>query len=75
MSNVVEFAFPLISPTDQFEPSWGLTKREHYAALAMQGLLSIADFGAAHTAQRAVEMADALLAELARTGPKSGGGQ
>ena len=50
----------------------GFTKREYFAGLAMQGLLVSQDPGAAFcdgswtrvVAQKAVEYADALLAEL-----------
>lgn len=49
----------------------GLTKREHFAAVAMQGLIAswgqhdVTDFG--EIASDAVLAADALLAELERT--------
>lgn len=45
----------------------GLTKREHFAGLAMQGLLANDNDGglsASHSAMYAVEYADALLAVL-----------
>lgn len=51
----------------------GLTKREHFAGLAMQGLLSGPDEGLAQAhiipqvARLSVQYADALLAELAKT--------
>lgn len=65
---------------DGFEP--GLTKRELFAAMAMQGLLadscgngveSVVPDGhdLAHIASVAVKCADALLAELAK--PQEGG--
>lgn len=50
----------------------GLTKREHFAAMAMQGILSNLDalrfngFKTEEIAPFAVMQADALLAELAR---------
>ena len=45
----------------------GLTKREHFAAMAMQGLCSSENMRhVADEARLAVEMADALLAELER---------
>lgn len=50
----------MIDPND---PIQALTKREYFAALALQGLCSQAIFVGSH-AQRAVEMADALIAEL-----------
>ena len=47
----------------------GLTKREHFAAMAMQGLMAYPD-GAEATRQQiakaSVAAADALLAELAK---------
>ena len=43
----------------------GLTKREQFAAMAMQGILSCDNSEFSHiAAQRAVECADALLFEL-----------
>lgn len=65
---------PRCDPTDQAFPApeteWnyfasGLTIREHFAALAMQGLLSNPNHsGVAYEAIIAVEAADALIAEL-----------
>ena len=50
----------------------GLTKRELFAAMAMQGLLAIdADWIPDCVATKAARCADALLAELA----KKGGGE
>lgn len=52
------------------EPSSGITKREHFAAMFMQGLISawgqhdVTDFG--EIASDAVMAADALLKELAK---------
>ena len=51
----------------------GLTKREYFAAMAMQGLCTACDkkgvwsHDAKHAAGAAVAYADALLAELERT--------
>ncbi len=64
-----EPAFPMMfSPNDGFaEPTWteGLTRRELFAAMAMQGLLAggmhIDDFGGVAT--RAWHHADALIAK------------
>jgi hypothetical protein len=50
-----------------FKNAIGLTKREHFAGLAMQGLLA-AGFSGKYTTKYAPEHADALLAELAKTG-------
>jgi hypothetical protein len=55
-------------------PATGLTKREHFAGLAMQGLCSGCDsdgcwtHDAGITAAAAIEYADALLAELSKSG-------
>lgn len=56
---------------DNCKPSIGLTKREHFAAMAMQGLLSDSGVvggtdGIDACAQAAVWIADALLKELAK---------
>lgn len=68
-----------INPTTQSQSGVGLTKREHFAALAMQGLISSAHSSEESRdkytcnggwvypdtiAQQAVNMADALIAEL-----------
>lgn len=51
--------------------TYGLTKREYFAALAMQGLLASLtpddSFSPAELARSAVLNTDALLAELERT--------
>lgn len=60
-----ESAFPII---DGIKPEYGLTKREYFAGLAMQGILAGA-FGQGTTGQcveLSVEYADALLEELAK---------
>ena len=45
--------------------SVGLTKREYFAAIALQGLLANTDFAdGPHNAELAVNAADALIAEL-----------
>ena len=52
-----------------FVPHSGLTKREHFAALAMQGMTDFAVRGTVDSdiiAGWAVEMADALLEQLER---------
>ena len=49
----------------------GLTKRELFAAMAMQGMLSNPDWPEKNTVdypRNAVRLADALLAELAKGG-------
>jgi len=46
----------------------GLTKREHFAAMAMQGMLSSGDYGwsAEEFAMKSVRQADELLSELSK---------
>ncbi len=44
--------------------SSALTKRELFAAMAMQGLSTIVELDATNIARYAVETADALIAEL-----------
>ena len=51
---------------NQFEDNKGLTKREYFAGLAMQGMAS-SDLTYEDIAHDAVKMADALLAELDKT--------
>ncbi|MEC8917150.1 MAG: hypothetical protein VX796_05970 [Pseudomonadota bacterium] len=69
MSNGDIPAMPVKSVADY--QGLGLTKREHFAAMAMQGLIS--SFGShdvwnsSEVASDAVIFADALLAELERT--------
>ena len=52
-------------------PADGLTKREHFAAMAMQGFISDEAWsrkvGTAKLAALSVEAADALLAELEKS--------
>lgn len=49
---------------EQYEPQWGLTKREYFASMAMQGYLSNPEF--VGDMSDAVRAADALLEELAK---------
>lgn len=50
---------------------FGLTKREHFVALAMQGLLAgDSNMGYTSAAERAVKHADTLIAELNKEEPK-----
>lgn len=74
MSRADESAFP-VPATAHTPPVYGLTVREHFAALAMQALIGTSAApcltdclgGAeAHCAAGAVKMADALIAELAK---------
>ena len=64
-----ELAFPFVETREmQGESiSFGLTKREMFAAMAMQGLCSVPGlFDVRTMARDAVRCADALLAELAK---------
>lgn len=72
MSRANEPAYPV--PGLQADPDFnGLSVREHFAAMAMQGLVThhgtIGPIDLSETALRAVQMADALLAELAKERP------
>jgi hypothetical protein len=80
MSNANEPAFPQVTTTPAYtsdrelyadtSSTGGLTKREYFAGLAMQGLLadSTCDLESAEAfARMSVAMAGALLAELERT--------
>lgn len=67
MSKESKFAFP--SWPTGYEPANGLTKRELFAAMAMQGLLANPEGGDRHQeliADYAVAQADALLAKLSK---------
>ena len=72
-----EPSFPVLPPVDAAGrradsypyPDPGITKREHFAALAMQGLVTHSgsigfEHGANEIAARACELADALLERL-----------
>jgi hypothetical protein len=72
MSNGNDMAFPVVLETTRTpndSEQLGLTKREYFAAMAMQGLLATetADdsFTGTTVAKRSVAFADALLARLA----------
>ena len=52
-------------PNERF--SFGLTKREHIAAMAMAAILSKPDTTMSYAAREGVMFADELLAELERT--------
>ena len=62
MENGKEGAF---ASMNEFERQEGLTKREYFAGMAMQGMLA-SDYRG-DIAIMAVKFADALLAELRRT--------
>lgn len=70
MDNGNESAYPLTEDSPKFGPrTWlGLTKREYFAAMAMQGLCANAWWNLASSATIArwsIEHADALIAALA----------
>lgn len=56
--------FPFVDPSPELDSHRGLTKRELFAAMAMQGLAT--DEFPEGCATSAVKYADALLAELAK---------
>lgn len=66
-----ERAFPLHPGImADWQDNAGMTKREYFAGLALQGLLvtkAIEHLSAQHVAKQAVKFADALIAELAKT--------
>jgi len=59
-----EFAFP-VANTDVHYDYYGLSKREYFAVMAMQGLLSADNQAMNHIlAKYSVDMADELIAAL-----------
>ena len=68
-------AWPFLKDMNKHQTNNGLTKREHFAAMAMQSVLGkynpyeYGDFDSSNyeeTARNAVGLADALLKELAK---------
>jgi len=65
-------AMPFVEPEGTCNVNEGLTKREHFAAMAMQGILSNpywfeqGYYGESLVGTNALKYADALLAELER---------
>jgi len=62
------FVYPVVGSSQDIK-SYGLTKRELYAAMILQGFVSrkgwkFSDFDNAASAQDAVQLADALIKEL-----------
>lgn len=57
---------------EQYEPQWGLTKREYFAAMAMQGIMAnpncepMTPEHFKNIASDAINIADVLLEELAK---------
>lgn len=60
-----ELAFPFAIPPNSMREAYGLSKRELFAAMAMQGLQSL-NIPSTEIARLAVEQADLLLKELAK---------
>ncbi|MCK9570872.1 hypothetical protein M0R72_18120 [Candidatus Pacearchaeota archaeon] len=62
MINPYDYAFP----TDEDPIQGGLTKREYFAAMAMQGLLSgiDQDYEPGETVNQAIELSDTLIEAL-----------
>lgn len=69
-TNANDLAYPTENRTSKYAdlPSTilegGLTKREFFTAMAMQGLAGISDFSNASIAENAVRIADATIIEL-----------
>jgi hypothetical protein len=63
MKNSEEGAFPK-PDNDNYLDQNGLTKREYFAVIAMQGILASGKFGKLFTTSLAVQYADELLKEL-----------
>jgi hypothetical protein len=58
-------AFPMSNPDPSQNDEFGLTKREYFAAMALQGLFAAAEYSRVeYYAPIAVQAADALIAEL-----------
>lgn len=59
-------AFPLARPIDETMPNVGISKREYFAAMAMQAILSSFDdkYDEKSVAKNSIKMADELLKAL-----------
>ena len=66
--NAIECAFPVLETDTGIAFHPGLTKREHFAGLAMQGILahSFGRGNADELAVQSIKCADALLRELSK---------
>lgn len=72
MTNADDLAYPtnIIDPDNRFKPSYhtGMSKREYFAAIAMQGIVSnhamIDTLNWGWLSEKSVEAADALISEL-----------
>lgn len=66
MTNKDDAVYPS-NHDDNFAPEYGLTKREYFAAMAMQGFCSTGNYAnGKDVAYDAVRAADALLEELSK---------
>lgn len=70
-TNPQDAAFPWVTtyPYGGFDRAFGLTKREYFAALAMQGLVAAPETSGwswEELADRSVRSADALITELSK---------
>ncbi len=68
MTNGNDLITPLINTDTEAGHYSGLTKREYFAAMAMQGLLASGDY-TQDIAHSSVECADALISELNKQQP------
>ncbi len=63
--NGYDSAYPSYFLPEQYNPEFGLTKREKIAAMAMQGLLAnpemVSDINRSRVAQMAIDEADQLI--------------
>ena len=64
-TNPNDTAFPIINPVNN-EGHPGLSKREYFAALAMQGFCSDKETKTELIASLSVQVADALIVELTK---------
>ena len=62
--NGTECAFPISETETGLYLHTGLTKREHFAGLSMQNLISDSSLSPSEASRLAIDYADALLAEL-----------
>ena len=60
----IQFKQPDMYGGDDIAQYKGLTKREHFAGLAMQTLISDSSLSPSEASKLAIDYADALLAEL-----------
>lgn len=79
MSSANDPAFPHheVWDGDKTDIGWiggGLSKREYFAAMAMQGLLACNQHGVITVCEGAVEYADALIRRLSRSNEERSGG-